>query len=164
MSGEMPDDVRGNVAMIRGVMKRRYLILLVLGVSVKGATPTRPSLPPLADESMATIVGVLRAGQSCAEVDELRNAVQPLLFLIGHLEGPDADRVLAKLQWYQLGRANTDVYDRIVIERAKRSNRFARLLAGARNDCGVQLGAESALCFSDSETTRRRGRLLKPTQ
>jgi hypothetical protein len=151
--------VRGQIEESEQRMIRYAIGILLLSTAATSAQP--PSLPPMADEAIGTIVSVLRAAESCNKVDELQNAIQPLLFLLGHLEGRDADRVLAKLQWYQLGQVNAEVYDCIVIERGMRRRDFRDQLSSTKDDCRVQLGAKSALCLSTSEVAGRRARLLK---
>ncbi|MEK6371225.1 MAG: hypothetical protein AABO58_00880 [Acidobacteriota bacterium] len=135
------------------------ILSVPLLMAVLAATPARPTLPPTADQAMGVIVGVLREAESCERLRELQDALQPLLYVLGDLQGADADRILAKLQWYRLGGANQDVYDCIVTQRAIRSTRFRGTLADASNDCIVQLGTASSLCVSRSERSARVQRL-----
>lgn len=139
-------------------MKARVIVVFLALSAIAAASPPKPTLRPLADEAIGTISGVLRTAQSCAKVDELQRALWPQVYLLAHLDGADADRALAKLQWYRM--ASGEEYDCIVIERGVRRPGYVDALKSMYDDCRVQLGKESKLCFSPAEMTAWRNRVL----
>jgi len=141
-------------------MRKTIATAIFLLVAANGTA--RDGVPSDARLAKDTLLNVFRMAPDCKTRDSAQLAVQPLFFLLARSTDRHVSRVLRDLLSYNVGEANSEILDCIILRRGISESGFAGEIArDEQSDCEQQLGPHSEFCRSKAERKAYRSRMQR---